>query len=169
MFHVIINGEPYDCMGHRVKDNPYSRIEDAINSYKDFLINKSKTIEEFCALYWDEDAIEEAKEEDYSLIVDGQICLLSCEVDLSSDPEVSCDTGYNYGCWINDYDDLTYKNLGTSLLELYESFGAEMICSYDYEIPVLEYDEECLLRIISDCDQSLRMASEKISGMISLE
>lgn len=166
MYHVVISVNPYDCMGQRAKDLAFIRLEDALVAYKHYMADKETSTAEFLELFWDEEAIEDARKDGDSLIVVGQIYVLLCDYDFLSMQEVD---NFEYGCWINDYDGITYEHYCTNLMELYDSFGAETICTYEFEISLLEYDENCYLKTIASCEQSIRDAKDRIEYLLEYE
>ena len=182
MYHVVIRTDPEDWMGLRVKDCPFERFEDALSLYKDYLIDRDALLDECFHRYWEEENLEEYKNEGVSLNVYGEVYLLSSDQDFEAisrgfSGNSEC---FEYNKWLNEYDGLEisglcehfsydYQNDLFGLVGLYDFLGAKTICTYAFELDVLDYSDEDHYENLQKCFRSIEEAetvllNEKINN-----
>jgi len=137
-YHVIMQINPEDCMGHRIKDIPFKSEEEAhalLNSY----LNEIDSIRHDIAdLYsypeWCNACSDSSLDDTDSLMGSVEISILRCDTDLVSlikqaekegaDMRMS---GFEYNVWQNDFDDIGYIDDLCSILEVYQKFNADFL------------------------------------------
>ena len=123
MYHVLIEADPYDCMGHRVKDCNFPNYEQAKEFYDSFF-DKWNVRETAAELLFLPDFTD--PEEDL-LVLNTELTLLNCKENVLAMFQ-AYDGDLKYGVWYNDYNEIvTDACFNTYLKDAYVEKGATIL------------------------------------------